>query len=55
MARRHFAAEIITKKILDARYWWPTLFKIPMIFAKAVIAVRKLEDSKQKVWLSWLQ
>ncbi len=23
----HFVADIIAKKILDARYWWPTLFK----------------------------
>jgi hypothetical protein len=27
VAKRHFVANIIVKKILDARYWWPTLFK----------------------------
>jgi hypothetical protein len=27
VARRHFAADITAKKILDAGYWWPTLFK----------------------------
>ncbi len=27
--------------------------KIFMTFAKAVIAIRKLEDSKQRVWPSW--
>jgi hypothetical protein len=24
---RHFVVDIIVKKILDARYWWLTLFK----------------------------
>jgi hypothetical protein len=24
---RHFVVNITTKKIMDARYWWPTLFK----------------------------
>jgi hypothetical protein len=27
VAIRHFATNIIAKKIQDARYWWPTLFK----------------------------
>jgi hypothetical protein len=26
MAKGHFVTNIIVKKILDARYWWPTLF-----------------------------
>jgi hypothetical protein len=24
---KHFVADITAKKILDASYWWPTLFK----------------------------
>ncbi len=24
---RHFATEITQRKILDARYWWPTMYK----------------------------
>jgi hypothetical protein len=27
VARGHFVANIIAKKILDVGYWWPTLFK----------------------------
>jgi hypothetical protein len=27
MVGRHFATNITAKKILDASYWWPTLFK----------------------------
>jgi hypothetical protein len=27
VARRHFVVDITVKKILDARYWWATLFK----------------------------
>ncbi len=27
VARRHFAPNITTKKILDVGYWWPILFK----------------------------
>jgi len=27
MVGRHFATYIIAKKILDAGYWWPTVFK----------------------------
>ncbi len=27
IAIRHFAANIIAKKIQDVEYWWPTLFK----------------------------
>jgi hypothetical protein len=25
--RGHFVTEITQRKILDARYWWPTLYK----------------------------
>jgi hypothetical protein len=63
MEGRHFLANINVNKILDAGYWWPTLFKdilqifgrviiSYMNFAKVVIVVRKLEDLKQKVWSS---
>jgi hypothetical protein len=24
---RHFATEIIQRKIFDVRYWWPTMYK----------------------------
>jgi hypothetical protein len=24
---RHFVIEITQRKILDARYWWPTMYK----------------------------
>jgi hypothetical protein len=50
---KHFAADITVKTILNVGYWWPTLSRILMTFAKAVIVVKKLEDSKQKVWPSW--
>jgi hypothetical protein len=49
----HFVVDISTKKILDAKYWWPLYSRILMTFAKTMIVVRKLEDSKQKVWPSW--
>jgi hypothetical protein len=26
-SRGHFAIEITQRKILDARYWWPTMYK----------------------------
>jgi hypothetical protein len=26
VARGHFVVDIITKKVMDAGYWWPTLF-----------------------------
>jgi len=25
-SRRHFAIEITQRKILDAKYWWPTMY-----------------------------
>ncbi len=53
MAKRHFVTNFNIKKILNARYWWPTLLKDTHIFAKAVTIVKKLEDEKQKVWSSW--
>jgi hypothetical protein len=35
MVRGHFATNITTKKILDAGYWWPTLFKDIHDFCKS--------------------
>jgi len=35
MARRHFATNITTKKILDAGYWWLILFKDTHDFCKS--------------------
>jgi hypothetical protein len=31
----HFATDIIAKKNLDARYWWPTLFEDIHDFCKS--------------------
>jgi hypothetical protein len=53
VARGYFAANIIVKKILDARIGGQVYSRILMIFAKVVTIVKKLEDSKQKVWSSW--
>jgi len=27
VVKGHFAIEITNKKMLDARYWWPTMYK----------------------------
>jgi hypothetical protein len=35
VAGRHFAANIIAKKILDAGYWWQTLFEDTHEFCKS--------------------
>jgi hypothetical protein len=35
VARGHFAIDITTNKILDVRYWWPTLFKDIHEFCKS--------------------
>jgi hypothetical protein len=35
MAGGHFVANIIAKKIIDAKYWWPTLFKDTHEFCKS--------------------
>jgi CTP:phosphocholine cytidylyltransferase-like protein len=48
MARRHFAANIIVKKILDARYWWPTLFKDTHDFCKSYNSCQKIKGLKIK-------
>jgi hypothetical protein len=49
MVGGHFDLYITTKKIMDARYWWPTLFKDICEFYKNYDNCKKtLEDSKQK-------
>jgi hypothetical protein len=52
VAGGHLVVDITAKSILIAIYWWPTLSMILMTLAKVVIAIRKLEDSKQRVWPS---
>ncbi len=42
MARGHFATNIIAKKLIDASYWWPTLFNDTNEFAEVVITIKEL-------------
>jgi hypothetical protein len=35
VAAGHFAIDIAAKKILNVRYWWPTLFKDTHDFCKS--------------------
>jgi hypothetical protein len=51
MARRHFATSIIVKKILDARYWWPTLFKHTHDFCTSCDNCQKF--GKKKSLANW--
>ncbi len=44
----HFAADITTKKILDAHYWWPTLFKDIHEFQKNCDNYQKIGGLKTK-------
>jgi hypothetical protein len=53
MAKKHFIVDIIAKKIMDARYWWPTLFKDTHDFCKSCDMCQKLENFKQKVRQIW--
>jgi len=48
MARRHFVIDIITKKILDVRYWWPTLFKDIHNFCRSYDNCQKIGGLKTK-------
>jgi hypothetical protein len=45
---RHFAANITAKKILDARYWWPTLFKDIHDFCRRYDNCQKIRRLKTK-------
>jgi hypothetical protein len=46
MARRHFVADITAKKILNARYWRPTLFKDIHDFCKSCNNCQKIRGLK---------
>jgi hypothetical protein len=48
MARRHFVANIIAKKILDVGYWWPTLLKDTHDFCKSCDSYQKIGGFKTK-------
>jgi len=40
--RGHFATKITQKKILDARYWWPTLYKDVNDYYKSCDACQRI-------------
>jgi len=44
----HFTTNITAKKILDARYWWPTLFKDTHDFCKSCDRCQKIRSLKTK-------
>ncbi len=44
MVRGHLITNITAKKILDAGYWWPTLFKDIHKFCRRCEIVNKLKD-----------
>jgi len=48
MAEGHFAADINVKKILDAEYWWPTLFKDTHEFCRSCDNYQKIGGLKTK-------
>jgi hypothetical protein len=48
VARGHFVVDIIAKKILDVRYWWPTLFKDIHDFCKSCDNCQKIRGFKNK-------
>ncbi len=48
VARGHFAIDITIKKILDAKYWWPTLFKDTHEFCKINGSCQKIGGLKIK-------
>jgi hypothetical protein len=50
VARRHFFANIIINKFMDASYWWPTLFKDIHEFCKSCDNYYKIGGLKKKVW-----
>jgi hypothetical protein len=39
--RRHFAIEITQRKILDARYWWPTMYRDVHDYCKSYDACQR--------------
>jgi hypothetical protein len=46
VARGHFVADIIVKKILDVGYWWPTLFKDTHEFYKSCVKNWRTKNKK---------
>jgi hypothetical protein len=48
MARGHFVADINAKKILDAKYWWPNLFKDTHEFCKSCDNCKRIGGLKIK-------
>jgi len=48
VAREHFAANITTKKLLDANHWWPTLLKNTHEFYKSCDSYYKIGGLKTK-------
>jgi hypothetical protein len=48
MVGRHFVVDIIIKEILDARCWWPTLFKDTHDFCKSCDYCYKVGGLKTK-------
>jgi hypothetical protein len=48
VARGHFATNITTKKILDACYWWPTLFKDTHEFCKNCDSCQRIRRLKKE-------
>jgi hypothetical protein len=40
----HFVVDVTVKKILDAIYWWPIIFKDIHEFCRTMIVVRGLKD-----------
>jgi len=45
---RHFATNITTKKILDVRYWWLSLFKDTHEFCRSCDNFQKIGGPKTK-------
>jgi hypothetical protein len=48
MARGHVATNITTKKILDACYWWPTLFKDTHEFCRSCDSCQRIGGLETK-------
>jgi hypothetical protein len=48
VARGHFGVDITTNKMLDARHWWPTLFKDTHDFCKNCDSCQKIGGFKTK-------
>ncbi len=40
--KRHFVIEIMQRKILDARYWWPTMYKDVHDYCKSCDACQRV-------------